>query len=206
MKISKSKIEVDTSTEQKIKDVARKLFTQKGFAATKTREIAEEAGINLALLNYYFRSKQKLYDLIMEENMQTFRKGIDEIFVDTQLSFYDKVEQITNLYIDEFLKNKDLPMFIVHTVYSDTKPAKKGNATSKKIFIDQIQKKLTANKKNHIHPSHLMSNLIGLIIFPFLIRPLVQNRAKLSDSEFLKLMEERKKWIPIWIKNMIESK
>ena len=62
----------DLSTEEKIKAAAKKLFTQKGFAATRTRDIAEEAGINLALLNYYFRSKEKLFELVMKENVQLF--------------------------------------------------------------------------------------------------------------------------------------
>lgn len=62
------KKKIDQTTEEKIKIAARKLFTRKGFAAVKTRDIAEEAGINLALLNYYFRSKEKLFKLIMEES------------------------------------------------------------------------------------------------------------------------------------------
>ena len=57
------------STEEKIKAAASKLFTQKGFAAVKTRDIVQEAGINLALLNYYFRSKEQLFEIIMKENM-----------------------------------------------------------------------------------------------------------------------------------------
>lgn len=57
----------DLSTEQKIIEAARKVFTRKGYSATRTRDIAEEAGLNLALLNYYFRSKQKLFELVMAE-------------------------------------------------------------------------------------------------------------------------------------------
>ena len=69
----------DSSTEEKIKAAARKVFTRKGFAATRTRDISEEAGINLALLNYYFRSKEKLFDLVMMENMQHFLIGMKEV-------------------------------------------------------------------------------------------------------------------------------
>ena len=64
------KLVKDISTEEKIRAAARKIFTQKGFAATRTRDIAEEAGINLALLNYYFRSKEKLFEQIMIEKVQ----------------------------------------------------------------------------------------------------------------------------------------
>ncbi len=67
----KNKIETpDQSTEEKIKEAARTVFTRKGYAATRTRDIAKEANINLALLNYYFRSKEKLFGLIMMEKMQ----------------------------------------------------------------------------------------------------------------------------------------
>lgn len=59
---------------ERIKTAAAKLFAQKGFAATRVRDIASEAGINLAAVNYYFRSKQKLFDLIMGENRQENHK------------------------------------------------------------------------------------------------------------------------------------
>ena len=80
----------EASTEQKIKEAARKLFTQKGFAATRTRDIAEEAGINLALLNYYFRSKQKLFDLIMMENFRQFIGGLAANFTDETLTLEER--------------------------------------------------------------------------------------------------------------------
>ena len=70
MKPVKTKPAADPSTEEKIKIAARSVFHKKGYAATRTRDIAEEAGINLALLNYYFRSKEKLIDIIMTETMQ----------------------------------------------------------------------------------------------------------------------------------------
>jgi len=64
MKSPKVKPAVDPSTEEKIKNAARVIFHSKGYAATRTRDIADEAGINLALLNYYFRSKEKLFETI----------------------------------------------------------------------------------------------------------------------------------------------
>jgi TetR/AcrR family transcriptional regulator len=64
--------EIDKNTEQKILDAARKVFTRQGFAAARMDDIAQEAGINRALLHYYFRSKQKLFDVIFAENMGNF--------------------------------------------------------------------------------------------------------------------------------------
>ncbi|MBS1688702.1 MAG: TetR/AcrR family transcriptional regulator, partial [Bacteroidetes bacterium] len=90
--MKKEAIEKNSSTEEKIKEAARKVFLQKGYAATRTRDIAEEAGYNLALLNYYFRSKEKLFDIIMVETMQNFLHSVKEILRDEQTSLQEKLE------------------------------------------------------------------------------------------------------------------
>src|SRR6201991_4810682 len=99
----------EVSAEEKIKEAARKLFTKKGFAATRTRDIAEEAGINLALLNYYFRSKQKLFDLIMMENFRQFLGGMSIHFQDASLGIEERLGKVVNAYIDFLTEFPDLP-------------------------------------------------------------------------------------------------
>jgi len=84
--MAKKKIKEDVSTEEKIKQAARRLFTEKGFDAVKTRDIAEEAGINLALLNYYFRTKENLFDIIMVENFDQFAQQLIPILGNENLS------------------------------------------------------------------------------------------------------------------------
>ena len=74
------KKELDSTTEAKIKAAAEKVFMEKGFSATRTRDIAEEAGMNLSLLNYYFRSKENLYNIIMMEKLKVFFDIIENIF------------------------------------------------------------------------------------------------------------------------------
>ena len=70
------------STEEKILRAAETLFLRKGFAETKTRDIADKAGINLALLNYYYRSKEKLFNRIMLETIRVFMHTVWKIFDD----------------------------------------------------------------------------------------------------------------------------
>ncbi len=82
----------DLSTEEKIKEAARKVFTQKGYAATRTRDIAEEAGINLALLNYYFRSKEKLFEIVILEKIHILLGKIGPAMMDEHTSIEQKVE------------------------------------------------------------------------------------------------------------------
>ena len=115
----KAKPEVDSSTEEKIKNAARIIFHKKGFAATRTRDIAEEAGINLALLNYYFRSKEKLFDIIMLESMQNFLKSMAALFNAEQNTFDEKVESFVSNYLDFLTEQPDLPLFVLSELRSN---------------------------------------------------------------------------------------
>jgi len=96
------------STEQKIIRAADKLFTQKGYAATKTREIAEEAGTNLALLNYYFGSKENLYKKVVKEKFSILLDALRPILSDEQISLKEKISLITKNYTNLLLENEEL--------------------------------------------------------------------------------------------------
>ncbi|MBO7054495.1 MAG: TetR/AcrR family transcriptional regulator, partial [Bacteroidales bacterium] len=98
--------------EQKIKDAARKVFQAKGYDAARTRDIAEEAGVNLALINYYYRSKESLFEEIMGDSILSFRNAIIGITNDSNTSVREKIETLTNNYFSIFMQEPDLPMFM----------------------------------------------------------------------------------------------
>ena len=118
---SKFKQTEDHSTEDKIKAAARKLFTQQGFSAVKTRDIANEAGINLALLNYYFRSKEKLFEIVMLENLGHFFQGVAIIVNDEKTSFRQKIEILVDFYITRLIANPDVPLFVLNEARNNPK-------------------------------------------------------------------------------------
>lgn len=202
---------IDSSTEERIKAAAKKLFTRKGFAATRTRDIAEEANINLALLNYYFRSKQKLFEIIMRENILLFIGGmIENINRTEKLSLDQKLEIIVDKYIDMLIANPDLPFFILSVTRSgnmdmndDNEPIVQGMKTLRASIFGDVEKNVKDNKLKDLHPLHFIANLMGLVVFPFVASNILRARAgKLSKTEFENLMLERKKLIPVWIKAM----
>jgi len=198
----------ESSTEEKIKEAARKLFTQKGFSATRTRDIADEAGINLALLNYYFRSKQKLFDIIMMENFRQFIKGISFNFLEEATPLDEKIGKIVTLYIDFLTQHPDLPLFILNELRNNPDQlaanvdAEIGD-TRKKLF-EQLKLAAAAGRIRDLDPAHLMANLMGLTIFPFIARPIFQKVINADDQRFNELMQQRKELIPIWIKTMLQ--
>ena len=196
------------STEEKIKEAARKLFTQKGFAATRTRDIADEAGINLALLNYYFRSKQKLFDIIMMENFRHFIQGISFNFLAHGVPLEDKLRKVVTMYIDFLTENPDLPLFILNELrnnpdqFASSIDSEVGH-TRAELFT-QLQTAAAAGQIGNLNPAHLMANLVGLTVFPFVARPILQKVIGMDDAQFNELMQQRKELIPLWIKSMLQ--
>ncbi|TDW96134.1 TetR/AcrR family transcriptional regulator [Dinghuibacter silviterrae] len=198
----------DQSTEERIKEAARKLFTQKGFAATRTRDIAEEAGINLALLNYYFRNKEKLFNIIMWENMQLFLGVILQNMENKNMTMEEMLSFVADAYINMLLKNPDLPFFVLSNIAND--PSGEINnsgfmdrlSSLRNTFFARFGEAAQKGEFKDVHPLHLMANLMGMIIFPFLGKRLLTFRFGLSEEEFVQLMEERKKMIPGWMMRM----
>src|ERR1700761_9328238 len=109
---------MDSSTEEKIKDAARVVFMQKGYAATTVRDIAAQADISLSLVNYYFRSKEKLFQLVMAENLQKLFAGNDPIINDESTSLMEKVELLVDHHMELLLNNLDFPMFVINEMLS----------------------------------------------------------------------------------------
>jgi len=197
------------SAEERIKEAARKVFTEKGYAATRTRDIAEASGINLALLNYYFRSKEKLFEIIMKENIQLFVQGVKEILNHEESSLRQKMEQLVVYYIDMLLKHPHVPMFVISEMRQD--PNKFVQDTGFKdimrgsVFLQQLMA-LQAAKKQQINPIHFMINLLSLTVFPFMAYPMMQQLFEMDPEGFKTMMEERKQLIPIWIDSIMHTK
>lgn len=203
------KKDLDTSTQEKIKAAALKLFTRKGYAATRTREISEEAGINLALLNYYFGSKEKLFELVMAEILQRFFKGITDIFNDEATSLEEKIEVFVSRYTTLLKQQPDLPFFIFHEVRQHPhKLASKTGVRSvfNSFFFRQLAMHTGKKKMTQIHPLHYVLNMLGMCVFPFIAAPLMKHVAGVDGAQFSHILNERKLLIPKWMKVMMESK
>lgn len=210
MKAIKSLTVPDSSTEERIKNAARRIFHKKGFAATRTRDIAAETGINLALLNYYFRSKQKLFDIIMLETMQGFLQSIKGVFNDELTSFDHKITAIVNNYIDLLIAQPDIPLFILSELKTNPQDllGKIGmkDILMKSHFLKQFKEEVKAGKIAPIHPMHFIMNLMSMAVFPFVASPMIMGLGELSQKDFNELMTQRKVLIPKWIKALLKAK
>ena len=198
----------DSTTEEKIIAAARKLFTQKGFTDVKTRDIAKESGINLALLNYYFRSKEKLFEIVMQENMQSFFSSVLKVVNDEETSLHEKIEQLVNTYIDMLALNPELPLFVMAQMRNNNKPERHQfqGRLKDSYFMKQIHEAIKRKEIADIHPANIIVNIVALSIFPYMGKPMLKNGHLLNDEQFTKLMEERRRLIPKWIEAMLHVK
>ena len=200
----------DPNTETTIKSAARAVFHRKGFAATRTRDIAEEANMNLALLNYYFKSKKKLFELIMLETLTTFFQTMGIVFNDAKTTLEIKIELIAEKYIEVITAEPEIPLFIMSEIRSH------GAAVLEKLpvvnvilqshFIKQYREGVKHGKITESNPLHFLMNIMGLVVFPFIASPMIKKVGRLNDRQFDKLMQERKKLIPVWIKAILKAK
>ena len=197
----------DRDTEETIKIAARIIFHQKGYAATRTRDIAQEAGISLALLNYYFRSKGRLYSIIIEETLTHFFNKLSEIFYDENTSLEKKINLLIDHYIDLLIHHPNIPLFLINELKSGPNELmerlKMKEMTMNSVFYRQMTQATMEGRIAPLHPLHFMVNVMAMTLFPFIASPLVRQLGDLSPEEFNQLMEERKRLIPIWVEGML---
>ena len=197
----------DISTEERIKAAARKVFHQKGFAGTRTRDIAEEAGINHAMLNYYFRSKEKLFGIVMMETMAQFFKGVNLMLNDENTSLDEKIDLIVSNYVDLLLKEPELPTFILNEVrpnpqaFVEQNPIKE--ALTHSVLTRQYAEAVARGEVTEPNLMQAILNVIGLVIFPFIAKPILTSIINIPEEQYKALMLQRKTLIPQWIKAML---
>ncbi len=195
----------DLSTEQKIKDAAAIVFQKKGFAATRTRDIAEEAGLNLALINYYYRSKKNLFDIIMEEKLRTFFRTFIPFILSEDQKPDEKIKRISKDYINLLLENPDLPLFVLNAIHTNPE-----HFTKMVYGAEQIQHSPLVAQLKSLNPKakfeQFFLNIMALCVFPFIMKPAISHLSEILSKDFEKLMKERIELIPKWMDAMIKVK
>ncbi|WP_114937271.1 TetR/AcrR family transcriptional regulator [Mucilaginibacter endophyticus] len=200
-------ITAETTTEEKILNAARSIFTKKGFLATTVRDIATEANTNVASVNYYFRSKENLFAFIMDETIKKLFDKIEPVLNDEATTAIQKIEICVGYYIDQLLENPDFPFFMINEVLAgqtNLPMVEKFKTLTNSVFAKQLYA-MQADGVIKFHPVNLMWNITGMIVFPFLSRPKQLEAGYFEAAEFEAMMRERKKLIPVWIGQILKG-
>jgi len=199
---------LNTETEQKIIASAEKLFYRKGKAGTSMQDIADDAGINRTLLNYYFRSKDQLFEAVFRNAMSSFVPNLAKM-LHSDMSFEDYVPRMIETVIDAMLENPQIPIFVLQELSSnpDRMPQ-----IIKEMGIDPsvAVKKMESDKRkelgDHMDPRQVIMNLLSLCIFPFAARSVVTEILFSGDNDaYIAAMEQRKQILPMLIKDFMNQ-
>lgn len=185
----------DTGTEQLIRDTAKHLFFAEGKLHATTQEIADAAGVNRTLVNYYFRSRDILFDQVFNEAQEVFSSTLDEVF-ESSMPFKEKIRNLINVFIEETTQYPYRQLFIITEMNRDLVLYSKRSRVNKvKSFIEEIQQEMDNGELRKMDPRQFIINLFSLMAHPLITAPLQQAIFGMNDDEYAKLMEDRKELI-----------
>jgi len=183
-------------TEEHIKETAKNIFFVQGRFNATTQQIAEEAGVNRTLINYYFRSRNKLIEIIFEEAV-SLERNKSQSLLNKGLSFKENIAHFIEANLESNLKYPYLQTFIVSQLNKKEFTFKK-RAYDQKIadyFYKIYEAEIKAGNIENIEANQFLFNLISLLSFPNAVRPLLRTNMGISEKEYDRLISERKEII-----------
>jgi TetR/AcrR family transcriptional regulator len=175
------------SAESKILEAAKKLYLSKGMSNVSSRDIAEEAGLNVALLNYYFRSKEKLQVIIFSEIMHEFLLGMMEV-MDGDLSLQQKVRVFIEKEYDFLTVHPEIPNFIYNELAKNGPCSMENGGFNPAIFETKVFKQIAEAQANgtmrQIELPSMILLLLGNCHIPFLAKTMVCGIHNLSSETY----------------------
>ena len=195
----------DRDTEQRILDAAHAVFVRRGTAGARMQEIAAAAGVNQALLHYYFRSKEQLARGAFERAGSQLMPAIVRVMA-SALPLEEKVEQVVALELDHLSRAPYLPGYIIGEVAHHPERAQQLIAAMThgltpdqirpRIFgalRRQIEERVASGAMRPISAESFMVNLMSLCIFPFAARPMLQAMLAADDAGFDRFIARRRR-------------
>jgi TetR/AcrR family transcriptional regulator len=181
------------NTENQILIAARQVFILKGYEGARMQEIADQAGINKALLHYYFRSKEKLFDAIFSEIAANLFPAMKQV-IEAELEMKEKITFFVKMYLKTLLENPFIPAFVINTLNSN--PDRFLNYIKKAginpmLLQKQIDEEAVLGLIRPIKAEHLLVNIISMCIFPFVARPIVQSMFEMNDENYQQYLQSR---------------
>jgi AcrR family transcriptional regulator len=190
----------DPETRERILDAAHAVFLRKGTANSRTQEIADEAGVNKALVHYYFGTKAALADAIFERALGTIMPRIFGILADPQRSIEQKVPDVMREQIDFHSARPYLAGYLLSEMHAEPDRLARLLGSRGGVPLDVIRRQLReaarAGRMRPISAEQFVVNLMGLLIFPFAIRPALGALLSLDATRWPAFLEERRRLLP----------
>lgn len=196
--------------EQDILQSAKKVFLMKGYDGARMRDIAAEANVNLALLHYYFKSKDNLFEKVFEDVYKLVFNNILSV-LDNKVGLFETIRMFVDKYMTFLMQNPLFPNFILNEI--TTNPERLILHLKKHIInndlLEQLQDKIDRKAKKgtivEIEVIDLILNVISLCIFPILIKPGFRLVFDMPDELYNNLLENRKQHVANFVINSLKK-
>ena len=184
-----------TETEVLIKETAKKIFFTKGHINASTKEIALEAGVNRALIHYYFRSRDLLFNTVLVEAMQGFMGRISSI-LGSEMSLREKISTFLDAFIEEKIDYPYIETFLISEMMKDPGKVLKhhpNNGTGIRTLLEsQIQEEIAAGRVQPMSTEHFIVNLMSLCNYPLIAKPMLQTVFGYDEATYRNFLLDRK--------------
>jgi TetR/AcrR family transcriptional regulator len=185
----------DTGAEQGIKDAAKRMFFSEGKLHATTQDIADAAGVNRTLLNYYFRTREVLFETVFKEAQQEMSVKLDSILM-AELPFREKIELFADVFMAEITAFPYREIFLITEIHrQDKKDAKShpGHQHIFKSFFAEVQSAIDSGiVSSSTTPLNFTMNLFSLMAYPVIMEPLYRDMFSLESSQYRDNLQTRK--------------
>jgi AcrR family transcriptional regulator len=197
-----------SDTQEKILEAARSVFMRDGYHGARMQEIADAAGINKALLHYYFKSKDRLFERIFTEAFTSFIPRVYEIFLGPA-TVIEKLEAYVDAYLLLLQERPYLPAFIFQEMNRDADrlfsmlfSGMQGPLPFAALFR-QAADEMAVGRLRHMDPREILINTMALCVFPYIARPMMQRFLLGSDAEYKLMLEQRRRSVKTFLRNAL---
>ncbi|MDP4223429.1 MAG: TetR/AcrR family transcriptional regulator [Bacteroidota bacterium] len=190
--------EKDRMTEERIFDAATEVFVDKGMDGARMQDIADHAGINKALLHYYYRTKDRLFNAVFENIAGKIFSKFAPV-LDENLTIEEKIRFFFNEHISFLQRNPRLPLFILNEINRNPSRIRKliRNIDVGKLWMTLAEQHREELKRYNITEEsipQLMTTIASISVFPFAARGIIQGIFDRMGISFDKYLEERKEY------------
>ncbi len=193
---------IELTTEQKILNAAIEIFVKDGYDGARMQAIADKAEINKAMLHYYFRSKELLFEKVFELSYMKMQPNLTKNIIEGS-TVYEIICCLVDIYLDFLDENPFLPGLIISTMNHNPEFTKKIPRAVPTLLFAKMEKAMKNKEIKKVDPSQIMTSVISLCMAPYAAKKMMMHMSGMNEKEYSKLLFEKRAFIKGIVKHML---
>lgn len=193
--VSAPEPEPDPSTPDRILDAAHRVFLRRGTAGARTQEIAAEAGVNKALVHYYFGTKEALAEAVFQRVASVLLPSIFGVLSAPDLTLEDRIRRVAERQVAFHRAHPYMAIYLLSEIHTVPERLESLVGPHGRPSLAPLQAQLdAAAAAGTIRPTHVsefMVNLMSLLVFPVVARPMIRHVVGMSDADYDRFLDQR---------------